>query len=383
MIVFEPHCGVSGDMLLGCLLDLGGDPVLLEGVQKALRSQEEEIALSVGEIQTKGLRATRVAVKDYAPPSGRSGGAMKKLMERTASLCGASERVLKDALRALDLLLGAEAQVHGAAPEEVHLHEAASADTVLDMLGFFLLLENLGYPSIASTPLRVGGGHVQCAQGLLPVPVPAVTALLAQGNIPFQGGPVEEEIATPTGVALLRSQAAFYSHFPRGTSLRVGYGAGTKDFAVPNVLRRTLVRSEASETSPDSPLWILETGIDDATGEEMGYALEKLRLLAPEVHLSQGIGKKGRPFFLLRVLAEEKDREELTRQILSLTSTLGVRSWRVERVALERKIEKKTVLMDGKPYPLRVKISSAPGICKEKPEFDDVAALLEEGSSDA
>jgi hypothetical protein len=383
MLVFEPHCGVSGDMLLGCLVDLGGDPALLEGLQKALRSQEEEIALSVQKIQKKGIRATRVAVKDHAPPSGRSGKAMRALMERTASLCGASERVLEDALKALELLLGAEAQVHGASPEEVHLHEAASADTILDMLGFFLLLENMGYPPMASTPLRVGGGHVQCAHGLLPVPVPAVTALLAQGKLPFQGGPVEEEIATPTGVALLLSQATFYSHFPRGTSLGVGYGAGTKDFAVPNVLRGTLVRSETSETSPDSPLWILETGIDDATGEEMGYALEKLRALAPEVYLSQGIGKKGRPFFLLRVLAEEKDREELTRQILKLTSTLGVRSWRVERVALDRKIEKKTVFMDGKPYPLRVKISSAPGICKEKPEFDDVAALLEEESSHA
>ena len=372
MIVFEPHCGVSGDMLLGCLVDLGADPALLENIRKALRSQEEEIDLSVKEIQKKGIRATRVAVRDYAPPSGRSGEAMRALMERTASLCGASEKVLEDALKALNLLLQAEARVHGASPEEVHLHEAASADTILDMLGFFLLLENLEYPRIASTPLRVGGGHVRCAHGLFPVPVPAVTALLAEGHIPFQGGPVDEEIATPTGVALLLAQGTFYEHLPSMTPLRVGYGAGTKDFDVPNVLRGTLVRQEPRG------LWILETGIDDATGEEMGYALEKLRVLAPEVHLSQGIGKKGRPFFLLRVLAEEEHREELTRQILGLTSTLGVRSWPVERVALDRKIEKKTVLMDGKPYPLRVKISSAPGISKEKPEFDDVAALLEE-----
>ncbi len=375
MIVFEPHCGVSGDMLLGCLVDLGGDPGLLEKLKKALRSLEEEIDLSVQTLSKKGIRATRVAVRDYAPPHGRSGEAMRELMRRAASLCGASERVSKDALEALELLLEAEARVHGASPEEVHLHEAASADTVMDMLGFFLLLEDLGYPSVASTSLRVGGGHVRCAHGLLPVPVPAVAELLSKGKIPFQGGPVEEEIATPTGVALLLTRKTFFRHLPSMVPLRVGYGAGTKDFDVPNVLRGTLVCQE-----PEG-LWILETGIDDATGEEMGYALEKLRVLAPEVHISQGIGKKGRPFFLLRVLAEEEHREELIRQILAFTPTLGVRSWRVERTAMERSVEKRTVLMDGKPYPLRVKISRAPGICKEKPEFDDVAALLEEDSS--
>jgi len=362
-------------MLLGCLVDLGADPALLEGMRETLRSLEEEIDLSVEKISKKGICSTRVAVKDYAPPHGRTGRAMKDLMERTASLCGASERVLEDALHALDLLLAAEAQVHGATVEEVHLHEAASADTILDLLGFFLLLEDLGYPSMGSTPLRVGGGHVRCAHGLLPVPVPAVAALLARGEIPFQGGPVEEEIATPTGVALLLSRGTFYPQLPSMTPLRVGYGAGTKDFDVPNVLRGTLVRREPQG------LWILETGIDDATGEEMGYALEKLRALAPEVHLSQAIGKKGRPFFLLRVLAEEEHREELTRQIFALTPTLGVRSWRVERIAMDRTIEKKTVFMDGKPYPLRVKISTASGISKEKPEFDDIAALLEEDSS--
>ncbi len=370
-VVFVPQCGVSGDMLLGCLVDLGGERRLLEKVQRALQEQGEEISFSLHRVEEESIQAVQVAVKDEAPLHGRTGKAMVKLMEQTAHLCGVSERVLKGAMEALGHLLEAEARVHGSSVEEVHLHEAASGDTVFDMLGFFLLLESLGFPEVESAPVRVGGGYVQCAHGMLPVPVPAVTDLLVKGNIPCEGGPVEEEIATPTGVAILLSCAQFHQHIPPMTPLKVGVGRGTKNFDVPNVLRAFLVSPRPGT------LWMVETGIDDATGEEMGYALEKLDPLTLEVSLFQGVGKKGRPFFLLRMLVEEACREKAIHRVLALTPTLGVRFWQVDRVVMERTVVKKEALVEGKPYPFRVKISSLGDLRKEKAEFEDIKDLLE------
>lgn len=365
MIIFEPHLsGVSGDMLLSALVDLGADFSLLERFSSVTGIEGVAgVKIKRERVKKKGIMATKIDVELDEHVHSRHGHEMKEILAITSRTVEASTWAYEKASEALDYLLEAEAEVHGEEPEEVHLHEAGSFDTILDCLGYFMLLENLEENKVLSTSICVGSGVVKTCHGLLPVPVPAVTAIAYKKGIPLIGNEIEAELATPTGVALLAASANFSKALPSMVPRKVGYGTGSKDLDIANVLRATIANEEDFEE-----MVLVETTLDDITGEEIGFALTKLQEETKEVHLLQGIGKKNRPVFVLRLLVEAGKLDGAIKSLFENTTTIGVRYWPVSRTKMERVIE--TKFSDARF--VRVKVSRHGDLQKEKVEFDDL-----------
>ena len=258
-----------------------------------------------------------------------------------------------------------ESTVHGSDRMHVHFHEVGAMDAVADIAAVCVLLERLGVEAVAASPVHVGAGSIRCAHGILPVPTPA-TALLLE-NVPTYGGSIETELCTPTGAALLRHFAQSFGPQPQMTVTRIGYGIGTKQFSeAPNCVRAML---GTAQSGPDHDEIVkLETNLDDMTAEWIAFACEELlRAGARDVFTTPVQMKKGRPGTMLTVLCAPQDREEMIRLLFCHTTTLGVR----EEI-MTRSILRRTSDADGK---IRVKKAAGYGVEKEKPEFDDLAAL--------
>ena len=365
MIFIEPHmAGADGQRLLGALVDLGGDVSRLFPLTSFRGASVEALTLRSERVTRGGLGATRL-VRDVREGGGLSRHQMEEALERGADLIEASASTREGARRALALLLDAE----GALGEGDPSGETGLFGTVVDLLGFFHLLDGLGEGEFLTTPLAVGGGVSVGPEGLLPLPSPLVVETARLGSVPLGGGPMSAT-ASATAVALLASATGFVESLPSHVPLRVGYGAGADGGVQPDVVRATLVRGGSLEEAH-----LVEASLDDATGEEMGRFLEELQTLSLEVHLVQAMGKKGRPLFLLRALARSDQIDAVRTFLLEKTPTLGVRSWPVRKDQMDRRFEVRTAVVDGKAYPLRVKISRLGTVVKEKPEDDDVRRL--------
>lgn len=273
----------------------------------------------------------------------------------------------------------AEAKVHGSTVEEIHFHEVGAIDTIIDVVGNILALQYLGIEKVFTTPVNTGFGFVECAHGQMPVPAPA-TAELLQG-IPNYRGTVEKEMTTPTGAALLKVLATPVKEVPEGfTGEIIGYGAGMRDVAIPNVLRVTMgLWNETVETGDSGStverLLMLECNLDDLNPEIMPYVLEKLLAAgALDAWLQPVVMKKGRPAQTLKVLCSPEQRQVMEQIMFTQTTTLGVRAYYVERTALERRwktvqtpwgeVRVKEGLLDGK-------------VVNAVPEFEDCKKIAE------
>ncbi|MBQ8700722.1 MAG: nickel pincer cofactor biosynthesis protein LarC [Acidaminococcaceae bacterium] len=273
----------------------------------------------------------------------------------------------------------AEAKVHGSTVEEIHFHEVGAIDTIIDVVGNILALQYLGIEKVFTTPVNTGFGFVECAHGQMPVPTPA-TAELLQG-IPNYRGTVEKEMTTPTGAALLKVLASPVKEVPDGFSGEtIGYGAGTRDVEIPNVLRVTMglwneTVGNGNSGSAVERLLFLECNLDDLNPEIMPYVLEKLLAAgALDAWLQPVIMKKGRPAQTLKVLCSPEQRQVMEQIMFTQTTTLGVRAYYVERTALERRwktvqtpwgeVRVKEGLLDGK-------------VVNAVPEFEDCKKIAE------
>ena len=263
----------------------------------------------------------------------------------------------------------AESAVHGVSIQEIHFHEVGSLDALADVTAVCYLMEQLGNPTVYASPVHVGSGHVSCAHGILPVPAPATAEILK--GIPIYGGQILGELCTPTGAALLKQFVAEFGNMPVMTPQAVGYGMGKKDFAMVNCVRAVL--GSDSRDGTDS-IVELRCNLDDMTAEDIGFAMEHLlRAGAPEVFTTPIGMKKNRPGTMLTVLCRADQREEMVRLLLRHTSTLGIRESVCRRFTLTRREE--TV---DTPYgKVRCKISEGYGVCRRKPEYDDLSAIAE------
>ena len=268
---------------------------------------------------------------------------------------------------------------HGSTVEEIHFHEVGAIDTIIDVVGNILALQYLGIEKVFTTPVNTGFGFVECAHGQMPVPAPA-TAELLQG-IPNYRGTVEKEMTTPTGAALLKVLASPVKEVPDGfTGETIGYGAGTRDVAIPNVLRVTMglwneTVGTGNSGSAVERLLMLECNLDDLNPEIMPYVLEKLLAAgALDAWLQPVVMKKGRPAQTLKVLCRPEQRQVMEQIMFAETTTLGVRAYFVERTALERRwktvqtpwgeVRVKEGLLDGK-------------VVNAVPEFEDCKKIAE------
>lgn len=369
--------GAAGDMLTAALLELFPHP---EKMVEALNALGVPGVRYQRELTQKcGITGTHMHVYVGDTEEGEHSHAHHEhhdhphsSMEQLEHWIGhiqASDGVKNNIRAVYNRIAQAESAVHGVRIQEIHFHEVGSLDALADVTAVCYLMEQLGNPTVYASPVHVGSGHVSCAHGILPVPAPATAEILK--GIPIYGGQILGELCTPTGAALLKQFVAEFGNMPVMTPQAVGYGMGKKDFAMVNCVRAVL--GSDSREGTDS-IVELRCNLDDMTAEDIGFAMEQLlRAGAPEV-FSTPIGmKKNRPGTMLTVLCRANQREEMVRLLLRHTSTLGIRESVCRRFTLTRREE--TV---DTPYgKVRCKISEGYGVCRRKPEYDDLSAIAE------
>ena len=275
----------------------------------------------------------------------------------------APENVRSAAKKVYEIIASAESVVHGAPVDQIHFHEVGSMDAVADVAAVCLLLDMIKADKIIVSPINAGGGTVRCAHGILPVPAPA-TALILKG-IPYYEGRIKSELCTPTGAALLKYFADEFGPKPEMTTDKIGYGFGKKDFEQANCVRVFL-----GETANDTDTVVqLSCNIDDMTGEEIGFAFERLfEAGARDVFITPALMKKSRPGSVLNVIASPEDKDDLVISIFKHTTTIGIRECVMHRYVLERSEEiKRTSYGD-----MRIKKTVGYGISREKTEYEDL-----------
>jgi len=346
-------------MLLGALLDLGAP---LDAVRAAIASTGVQgWSVEPISVQRQGIRALHAQVEVTDSASERSAADLIELVS------GAQPAPVGAVARAAVLSLAkVEAGIHGLSIDEVHLHELGGIDTVVDTVGVAAAAHALGVRSVWSAPLRLGHGQTMSAHGMLPVPAPATLALLA--GVPVVGVPGGSETVTPTGAALLAALGCRYGEIPAMTLARTGYGAGSRDTPErPNVLT-ALLGSPAGTSTGREPLTVLETTVDDVTGEVLGQLIDRLLSVgAVDAWIASVTGKKNRPTQVITALCQPSDDDAVTAALMAETGTLGVRRIDAQRDVLPR--SEGRVIVAG--HEVRVKV----GPHRAKPEYDDLVEI--------
>jgi pyridinium-3,5-bisthiocarboxylic acid mononucleotide nickel chelatase len=377
--------GVAGDMILATLIDLGANIDKVIGAIKSLEHPAygyEKIEIKINQVMRGEFRASQIDVTSESA-SKKHGNEIIDIVEKAAGNLELSVKAKQFASNVIRTIVGVEADLHKTSFDDAHLHEVALVDTAAEILGVTVALDDLGLfeAKIYSTPVAVGGGMFKFSHGIVSAPAPATLAILQSKNFPFQGGPIEAELATPTGVSILVNLVEDVSPFyPAMSPLKVGYGTGTKEFVqMPAVLRFTLGDSLDNGLVKDE-IAVLETNVDDVSGEVLGYTLDKLlQEGAKDVSIIPMFTKKNRPGQIVKVIADQKDVAHLSRVLMDETGSLGVRVYYCERHIIARELYSVDLPIGGVKETIRVKVSknSKGEIIRVKPEFEDLKRLAE------
>ena len=363
---FDCFSGVSGDMALGALIDLG---VPIE----ALTAGMKQLPLDNWSIETRRERRGAIEGMRVIISAGEQPHRTFSDIQTIFNESGLDPRVREKSLAIFERIADAEGHVHGVPSHHVHFHEVGAVDSILDIAGVAFCLEYLKVEKIYSSPVPLGRGFVKTEHGTIPLPAPATSILLS--GVPVYGLPVEREFVTPTGAAIIATLAEAYGPIPKMTLLKTGYGAGTNPAGdPPNLLRIWLGQEKAPFIARD--LIIIEANIDDMNPEFYNYVSGKLFALgALDVSLIAVQMKKNRPGVLLRVLIEPSMETAAAEMIFSETSTLGIRVQDVKRIEIPR--EEKTVsTVFGQ---CKVKLAHLPnGSERLIPEYEECRRIAEE-----
>lgn len=352
--------GASGDMLLGALVD-SGLPF------ETLRDELEKLNMfgfkvSCEKVSKNEITATKVHVfaTDDAPE--RFLRDLREIVEESEL----SPSVKQGAIRIFTRICEVEAAIHGMSVESVHLHEVGGIDAMVDVVGVLAGFEKLGINRVVVSPLPMGRGFVNCAHGQIPLPAPATIALLK--GVPVYGSPIEKELVTPTGAALLTELADSWGDMPAMSVSSLGYGAGTRDLVIPNVVRMVLGEAAGHQGWKTETVTELETNLDNEPGEAIAHFIA---LLMDEGALDAiaipAVMKKGRPAHILRVIAQPEDADRLEKIIFQQARTLGIRRRDTRRDFLPRRME----AVDTPYGTIPVKIATLPdGTERASPEFE-------------
>jgi len=431
ILAFDGRMGASGDMLLGALLDAGGDPKVLSPVEDALG-----VEYASEETVKSGIAATSVTVnltggisgdEHDGPDHGGKGHdehdhnhehehnhahqhdhehnhahqhdhdhshdthsaegygphrSYTEVVEIVESM-GLPEAVEADAVATFRLLGEAEAHVHGTTLSEIHFHEVGADDAIADIVGVCLLIDDLGVDQVVTTPVSTGGGTVEMSHGQYPVPGPATVEIVRQAAWAMQGGPVDVELLTPTGAALLGQFATGVDTLPSLTVDSIGYGAGDAALSpYPNVLRAIVGTTQG--TLNREGISVLETNLDDTTPEVLGSLQETLlEAGARDVSILPATMKKSRPGHLIKVIVRPADVERVARTLAAETGTLGIREHGAgHRFIADREYEQVTLQIDDQTFDVGVKIGcfSDGTVFDVSAEYDDAAAVAREST---
>lgn len=363
--ILDPFSGISGDMTLGALIDVGLDRSWLQSLPETLGIQG--VGVRIYSVRRGEIECAKVDFDIPQQPHGRHISKLVEMVERTP----APRDVRQKAIEAFRCIAEVEGELHGMPAERVHLHEVGAVDAILDVVGSIWGLSILGVSRVYSGVISLGDGFVTAAHGVLPVPAPATLRLLE--GLPVRPGPADSgELVTPTGAALVRvlSQGPPPQSF---RPLRSGFGAGTRDIEGRMNALRIILAEETESMLNGEEVVMLATDIDDMSPEALAGASDALRAAgALDVVMTATYMKKGRAGSRLEVLASPADAERLEEILFVQTSTLGVRRLRILRRALPR--SEKTVQILG--HEVRLKVAELPnGDVRAKPEFDDVSAV--------
>ena len=361
---FDCFSGISGDMVLGALVDAGVDLRALEAELRKLNLEGWNI--SAEKVQRKAIRATKVNVETKETHHHRHLSPILKMIDQAALAPRAAER----ARRIFQRLGDAEAKVHNISIEKVHFHEVGAVDSIIDIVGAAIGFELLGIDGFACSIMDVGSGRVQTEHGLLPVPAPATVELLRDAPT-FSSG-IQKELVTPTGAAIATALSTQYATMPAMTLKAIGYGAGSADLPQqPNVLRLMIGESAGSNAEQhwDAPVAVIEANLDDMSPQIYGYFVEQaLAAGALDVFSTAVQMKKNRPGQLVTLLCEPSNLKPLIDLIFRETTTIGIRTHEVRRQTLARE----SVSVETPLGTIRMKISRLNGtLLNAAPEYED------------
>lgn len=374
LILDAQSSGISGNMIVGALIDLGADKDKVKNIMESSAREFGKINVKFTKVSKNGIESTYCNVETIEKGEILE---FKDFIKKIEKL-NIDEKVKETSINVFKRIAIAESKVHGMPFDKVHFHEVGSSDAVADVIGSIFAFYSLGLDNetIIGLPIAVGGGRIETQHGMIPIPAPAVVEILKEAKC--VGGPIKSELATPTGCAIYMELVDEIKEFlPAMTPERIGYGAGSKDFNHPNIFR--IIKSK--ENIPTDHVEVLETNIDHLTGEEIGYLFDKLLSEgASDVSVIPIIMKKNRQGTLIKIIAKKSKRDHLINVLFNETGTLGIRIIpQLHRGLAERKIIEKEIEINNEKFIVRYKVGKINDkIISKRPEYEDVKKIANE-----
>ena len=361
---FDCCAGISGDMVLGALIDSGLDVSILR--RELAKLHLGDYSISASKDERHHITGTNIKVRLKESGHHRTFKEIKNIINKSSLTT--KVKVLSTSI--FENLAKAEAKVHGCRVDDVHFHEVGAIDSIVDIVGTAIGIEKLGIGQVYASPLPLGSGWVKTSHGRMPVPAPATLELLK--GVPVASSPATSELTTPTGAAIIKTLSLSFGNMPHMEIEGTGYGIGDRSFKeIPNILRLII----GKRTGNTERLIIVETNMDDMNPQIYEYLMSRLfKNGALDVFLMPIQMKKGRPAILLKVLCPENKKGNIIDTIFEETTTIGVRTYEVERHCLERRIENVST-----PYgKVRVKVAERNGkVLNIQPEYEDCKEIAE------
>jgi pyridinium-3,5-bisthiocarboxylic acid mononucleotide nickel chelatase len=381
VLVIDPQiAGISGDMLLCSLVDLGADKnKVIAGIKQSEKflSNSSIKKIDFEKIQKHGIESLHLILEIDEDIHERKGSEIKSAIIESTQELKLSPKATSFAESCIDTLISSESKIHGIPKESVHFHEASSIDTLVDIIGITIALEDLGLfdEKIICLPVAVGGGSVTFSHGTMSNPASAILEIFKNSNLEIKGTDANEELTTPTGACILVNLVGeSVKYYPQLKLKSIGYGAGQKDFETfSNVLK--IVRGIDDNFEMDS-VKILETNVDDISGEILGNLIEKIMEKgARDVSIYHGITKKGRPTNLVSVICTNDTVDEIIDILVLETGTLGIRISDSDRFIVPRTNHDISITLNDQSFQVHYKKSSFKGKTDFKIEFDDLKKI--------
>ena len=374
-IIIDPQSsGIAGNMLIGAFADLGADKDKLKEIMETSAREFGKVKVSFSEVLKRGIKSTFCHVEMLERKDSVN---YPEFISKIENL-NIDRNVRDTSINIFKRIAEAESRVHGKSLDEIHFHEVGASDAVADVIGSVYAYYTLGFDreKTIGLPIAVGGGRAETAHGTIPVPAPAVVEILRDANM--IGGPVNSELATPTGCAIYMELCDEICEFiPLITAKNTGYGAGRKDFNHPNILRII----ESSDIAESDEVDVIETNIDHLTGEEIGYLFDVLLDAgASDVSVTPIIMKKNRQGSLLKVISKKEKREDILNVIFKETGSLGIRiAPHIHRGITKREFVKKSVNINGKDFEVTFKVAYINDeIISKRPEYEDLKRIAKD-----
>ncbi len=406
-LYLECNSGISGDMTVAALLDLGASQEVLRQALSTL-SVSDEFDIEITRVKKSGLDACDFDVKlrdidnkdhdmeylhgehqEHAgkteEPKHHHHGHSHRSYEQVMAIVDSAKltpKANKLAHKVFDILAQAEAQAHGVEKSQVHFHEVGAVDSIVDIVSFAVCMDNLGITSVCIPRITEGSGNVRCQHGVIPVPVPAVVNIMQQSGLVLTSCNIQGELVTPTGAALAAAIMTTKQLPDTYQIVKVGMGAGKREYERPSILRAFLIEVDDNDKQVEldsgetkDTIYKLESNIDDCTGEILGYVMELLlEAGARDVHYMPVFMKKNRPAYQLNVICTQKDIPVMEEIIFRETTTIGIRRVEMERTILQRE----TLKVETPVGDILVKVCWHHGTIYCYPEYDSIHKILAE-----